>query len=89
MALFKDNMLSPYSLPGYQTDTINCRDPPRRRSNCLYMDERFTEDFPRPRLRLYYADKIYNASNLIIAAWSRLRHGPVAIWQALKNSRNV
>ena len=53
------------------------------------MDERFTEDSPRPRLRLYYADKIYNASNLIIAAWSRLRHGPVAIWQALKNSRNV
>jgi len=49
------------------------------------MDERLTEDPPRPRLRLYYADQIYNTSNLIIAAWSRLRrHGPVADWQALE-----
>ena len=43
------------------------------------MEERLAEDPPRPRQRLY-ADKIYNTSDLVLAAWSLLRHGPVADW---------
>lgn len=47
------------------------------------MEERLAEDPPCPRQRLH-ADKIYNTSDLVLAAWS-LRHGPVADWQTLEN----
>ena len=82
---FPDGMLvleGPF--PGYQTDTMVWRDCHIRDQIEEIMQERLAEDPPRQRLRLY-ADKIYNTSNLVVAAWSH-RHGPVADWQTRENS---
>ena len=54
---FVNQGFSPYSSRGYQTDTIVWRDCETRRDQLdEIMDERLTEDPPRPRLRFYYAD---------------------------------
>ncbi len=69
--------------PGYETDTMVWRDCEIRNQLQDIMDARLAEDPPRQRLRLY-ADKIYNTSLLIVAAWN-LRHGPVNEWQTAEN----
>ena len=47
------------------------------------MQSRLADNPPRCRLKLY-ADKIYNTSPLVTAAWS-LRHGPIAQWMSDEN----
>ena len=69
--------------PGYETDIMVWRDSEIRTEINDIMEARLAENLPRPRLRLY-ADKIYNTSLLVVAAWN-LRHGPVLAWQAAEN----
>ena len=69
--------------PGYETDTMVWRDSAVREQLDDIMGARLAEVPPRPRLRLY-ADKIYNTSNLVVAAFNN-RHGPVNEWQTAEN----
>lgn len=68
--------------PGYFTDIMVWRDCQLRLQLELIMAEREANGLPRLKL---YADKVYNSSQLVTAAWS-LRHGAVADWMTLQNS---
>ena len=69
--------------PGYNTDMIVWRDCQIRHEIEAIMQSRLAEQPPRRRLKLY-ADKIYNSSALIVAAFSR-RHGPLLAWMLTEN----
>jgi hypothetical protein len=68
--------------PGYNTDMIVWRDCQIRHDIEAIMQAREVEQ--RERLKLY-ADKLYNNSALITAAFSR-RHGPLQDWMRVENS---
>ena len=68
--------------PGYFNDVMVWRDCQIRHDLEIIMNERVQENLPRLVL---YADKIYNNSPLIRAAWSR-RHGEVTPWMIIENS---
>ena len=64
--------------PGYKTDTMVWRDSNLRQQLRHIMEDREQENPPRPRLKLY-ADKIYNTSPFVTAAFNN-RHGNVLEW---------
>ena len=70
--------------PGFNTDTIVWRDCQIRHDIEEIMQSRIAEEPSRRRLKLY-ADKIYNSSALITAAFSR-RHGNLQPWMTVENS---
>jgi len=69
--------------PGYKTDTMVWASCLIRHQLEAIMQSRLADNPPRCRLKLY-ADKIYNTSPLVTAAWS-LRHGPIAQWMTDEN----
>jgi hypothetical protein len=69
--------------PGFNTDPIVWRDCAIRHELEEIMQSRLAEDPPRRRLKLY-ADKIYNSSTLINAAFSE-RHGQLQAWMTIEN----
>jgi hypothetical protein len=80
---FPDGMLvieGPF--PGYYTDTMVWRD--CNIKNQLEEEMQVRIQNGQPRLKLY-ADKIYNSSILVTAAWS-IRHGEVFPWMIVENS---
>ena len=69
--------------PGFNTDPIVWRDCEIRHALEEIMVSRLDEHPPRRRLKLY-ADKIYNTSALVTAAFSR-RHGDLQAWMTQEN----
>ena len=68
--------------PGFATDVSVWRDCQTRARLTSIMDRRAAAG--QRRLKLY-ADKIYNDSDLVEAAWSK-RHGAVQDWMTIQNS---
>lgn len=68
--------------PGHYTDIMVWRDCQLRQQLELIMLEREAQGLARLKL---YADKVYNNSTLVTAAWS-LRHGVVQAWMTAQNA---
>jgi hypothetical protein len=69
--------------PGFNTDPMVWRDCQIRHDLENIMLARMMENPPRRRLKLY-ADKIYNTSALVTAAFSE-RHGALQGWMGIEN----